>query len=292
MEGVDGERLKLGLVLGGTGVRGLSAAGVLGVYERAGLSPDVLVGVSTAAIVAAAYGARTDWSDALQAVDRSRLPATAGVADDETFARLRGALRSARQLAPSVWTWGRQGYESLGRRSLDELVGASRTFDATRIPLALVATDLTAGSRAVLDRGLVSEAALASSALPGVTRPVRRGDQLLVDGAFSDPAPVDVARELGADVVVAAVPVGPGLLAAEEPEGPVSGLLRGVELGQRAFVEERLSDADLALRPDLGPDVRVLDFSGLDDAARRAGAKATATIAQVRALLHPREASA
>lgn len=290
--GVTHQRAQLGLVLGGTGVRGLSGAGALGALDRAGLSPDVLVGVSTAAVVAAAYAARTDWSDGLRAMDRSRLPSTAGVADDETFARLRGALRSARQLAPSVWTWGRQGYESFGRRSLDSLLGASLTFDETRIPLALVATDLGEGARAILDHGLVAEAALASSALPGVTRPIWRGEHLLVDGAFSDPAPVDVARDLGADVVVVVAPAGPSLVGADEPEGPVSGLLRGIELGQRAFVEERLSDADVALRPDLGPDVRVLDFSSLDEAARRAGADATVAAPQISAMLaaHQRQA--
>ena len=285
MGDMTGQPRRLGLVLGGTGVRGLCSAGVVGAFERSGLAPDVVVGVSTAAIVAATYASRPDWSEALQGIDRRRLPSTAGVAHDEMFARLRGTLRSARQLAPSVWTWGRQGYESFSRQSLEDLVGADQTFAQSRIPLALVATDLTEGSRAVIDDGPLAVAALAASALPGVTRPVSHRGRLLVDGAFSDPAPVDVARRLGADVVVALAPLGHSPPRGDDPEGPVTGLLRGIELGQRAFVEERLADADVALRPNLGPDVRLLDFASLDDATRRAASEAAGAAARVRKLL-------
>ena len=261
----------LGVVLGGTGVRGFAQAGVLAALEREGLAPDVVVGVSTGAIVASAYAARWDWSEALQAVDRRRLPALPTVAGGAALARLMGTLRSARQLAPSVWTWGRQGYEAYGREVLEGLLGAELDFAATRVPLALVATDLASAGRAVIRDGEVLSATLAASALPGISRPVSRDGRTLVDGAFADPVPIDVARDLGADIVFVVVPSTTSEpIDVAEIDGPVAGLLRGVEIGHRAFLEERLAGADLALRADLGPEVRLLDFSGLDGAVRRA----------------------
>lgn len=279
---------KLGVVLGGTGVRGFAQAGVLHALERAGHRPDVLVGVSSAAVVAATYAARGDWSEALLHVDRTRLPTLPSPTGEDALARLRGALRGARQLAPSVWSWGRRGVEGFGAEVLEELLGRGLRFRSTRLPVALVATELGRARRVVLDDGDLAMAALAASALPGITRPVSLGGRQLVDGAFSDPAPVDVARDLGADVVLAAVPFGPGEADGwpleTDPEGPVAGMLRGLAIGQRAFVRERLAEADIALRADLGEEVRLLDFAGLDAAVRRAHDDALDAIDEVERL--------
>lgn len=259
-------RPRLGLVVGGAGVRGFGQAGALGALARAGLQPDVVVGVSTGAIVAATYAARTDWEHALQQVDRSRLPALADADPDaDRLERLRAALRSARQLAPSVWTWGLEGYEEYARRTLGELLGEGRV-DGLRLPLALVATDLAASRRAVLRSGSLVEATLAASALPAVTDPIALEGGLLVDGSFADPAPVDVARDLGADVVLVVHVERP----LDEPEldSWPRALARGVEIGGRTFVEERLARADVVVRARLRPDVRALDFSAIDAVAR------------------------
>lgn len=263
-------------MVGGTGVRGFAQAGVLTALERAGLPPDVVVGVSTGAVVAATYAAREDWSRALQSVDRGRLPSLAPrPEEDVSLARLRTAFRSAKQLAPSVWTWGRQGYEEYGRATLADLLGDGRRFEDTRVPLAQVATDLSEGRSRVLMEGHLATATLAASTLPGVTRPVEVEGRLLVDGAFTDPAPVDVARGMGADVVLVIHCLGD--TTPDEPDNWIMALVRGMEIGQHAFAEERLAQADLVVRPDLGNSVRALDFTGLDNAVRR-----TATALQER----------
>lgn len=283
MDDVSGSdsKPKLGIVVGGTGVRGFAQAGALAALERAGLGPDVVVGVSTGAIVAAAYAARADWSDALQQMDRTKLPALAsGSSSDDTFARLRAALRSARQLAPSVWTWGRQGYAEYGRAALADLLGPEPRLGRTRVPLALVATDLERGERTVLDRGPLAQATLAASALPGLARPVPIGARLLADGAFSDPVPIDVARDLGADVVLVVHTQPP--LAASDPDNWILALVRGMEIGQQAFADERLGQADIVVRATLDATVRSLDFAGLDAAARRTGAAVSADLDKIR----------
>jgi NTE family protein len=78
-----------------------------------------------------------------------------------------------------------------------------RTFEQLQIKLALVAVDIEAGERVILNEGSVLEAIRATTAVPGLFPPVRRGDQLLVDGGVLDNMPADVARELGADIVIA-----------------------------------------------------------------------------------------
>ena len=72
-----------------------------------------------------------------------------------------------------------------------------------KLPFAAVATDLNRGTRVVLDRGSVAKAVRASSSIPGIFHPLAYQDKLLVDGGLVDNIPVAVAREKGADIVIA-----------------------------------------------------------------------------------------
>lgn len=277
---------RLGVVLGGGGVRGLAHAGVLAALDRAGVRPSVVVGVSMGAVVGAAYAARPDWASALEAVDRTHLPAFTDPRENEGLELLRAALRSARRLAPTFWTWGRQGYEEYGRSTLAEVLGGASTFADTRLPLAMVATDLHAGERVVLRDGDLVNATLASAAIPGIAKPVEWDGRVLVDGGFADPAPIDVARALGAEVVLA-VYTGQH----HQPSATdnwLLALLRGLEIGQRAFAEERLAHADLVLRPDFGERVNALNFSVIDDVVSCGVACGRAQAEEVRALISDR----
>lgn len=261
-----GSRPRLGFVLGGGGVRGLAHVGVLLGLDRAGIRPDVIAGVSMGALVAVTYAAREDWLEALESVDRSRLPAVADTEEDYALAKLRGALRNARRLVPSVWTLGRQGYEEYGREVLATLLGDCRDFADLRLPAAVTATDLDEGDRVVMGEGEISSAVLASAAIPGLTRPIRREGRTLMDGAFADPSPIDVARDLGADVVIA-VHVGQHLLGTEA-DNWATALLRGFETSQKHFANERLRHADCVLRPEFPDRVTMLDFSAIDEVVR------------------------
>jgi NTE family protein len=276
-------RKRLGVVLGGGGVRGLAHVGVLAGLRRAGIEPDVLVGVSMGALVATTYAARSDWLAALEGVDRSRLPALTDPRDDIALARMRTLVRNARALAPSVWTWGRQGYEEFGRATLSQLLGEGTTFADTRVPVAVVATDLERAGRVVLDTGDLIGATLASGAIPGLAKPVEVAGRTYIDGGFSDPAPVDVARSMGADVVVA-VHVGQHI-ATFDADNWAMALLRGMEISQRAFADERLAAADLVLRPAFGERVNVLDFSAIPEVVRSGSACARSNAERITALL-------
>ena len=266
-------------------MRGLAHTGVLQTLEANDIAPDVVVGVSMGAVIAAAYASRPDWQEALLSVDRSRLPAFGLPQDgeEESLVRLRSALRSARRLAPSVWTWRRQGYEEFGRATLRSLLGDAATFADTRLPLAVVATDLAGGGRIVLRDGDLVGATLASAAIPGIAKPVTVDGRQLIDGGFADPAPVDVARDLGADVVVA-VHTGQHLTP-NDADNWMTALVRGLEIAQRAFAEERLRDADLVLRPDYGGRINVLNFGVVDSVIRHGAQCAEAAVAEIKSRL-------
>jgi NTE family protein len=275
---------RLGLVLGGGGVRGFAHVGVLNALARAGIVPDVVVGVSMGALVGATYAARDDWLDALETVGKERLPSFAQAEEEGlALARMRSLVRNARKLAPTVWTWGRQGYEEYGRATLKALLGDVETFEDLEVPLAVVATDLIAGERVVFDRGELIPAVLASGAIPGLARPVVHEGLTLIDGGFVDPAPADVARALGADVVVA-VHVGQHAGTLETDTWALA-LLRGLEIGQRKFAEERLAHADLVLRPNFGERVNVLNIGAVMDVVRCGEVCARANVDALRALL-------
>lgn len=264
-------------------MRGLAHAGVLGALEVAGIRPAVVVGVSMGAVVGATYCAREDWTEALESVDRTHLPAFTDPRENEGFELLRAAIRSARRLAPTFWTWGRQGYEEFGRATLAQLLGPVSTFAETRVPFGVVATDLHAGERVVITDGPLVPATLASAAIPGIAKPVELGGSVLIDGGFADPAPIDVARSLGAEVVLA-VYTGQHLEPSETDNWLLT-LLRGMEIGQRMFAEERLRTADLVLRPDFAKRVNALNFSVIDDVVGRGVACGRANVDAVRALM-------
>ncbi len=175
---------RIGLALSGGGVRGLAHIGVLKVLERESVPIHILTGTSMGGFIGASYA----------------VGLSAGELESEAL-----RLSNVRQLMPLLdLSAPRRGLFQKSRlmEYIAQLFG-ERTFDQLQIKLALVAVDIEQGERVVLCEGSVFEAIRASSAVPGLFPPVRRGDQLLVDGGVLDNLPADVARELGADIVIA-----------------------------------------------------------------------------------------
>lgn len=283
-----GDGPAFGVVLGGGGARGLAHIGVLQALDEAGLHPDVVVGVSMGAVIGATYAAREDWLAALEGLDRSPLPGHENLAEPQGLELLRAVVRSAVRIAPKVVSFGRSGFEEFGRRTMAELLGGGRDFGDLRTRLATVATDVGLGRRAVIDSGDVAMAVIASAALPLLTRPIDAGDSRYLDGGFADPAPIDVARLLGADVVLmvhvasAPTPV-PG-----DAEGPLSGAVRALEIGLAHFVETRLGMADVVVAPQFNPGISWLSFDRAEDVAVLGHEAMTAELPVLRRLLAER----
>jgi NTE family protein len=211
---VTQDRPRIGLALGGGGARGGAHVGVLKVLDELRIPVDCIAGTSMGALVGATFAAGAtaaeieeeilaiSWSAAL-GLERERdvLPMQrklAGVthSNNVLFGISDGRLRARGGVLVS------QHVEEVLRR----LAGPTREitdFDRLPIPFRAVATDLAAGRMVVLGEGDLTKAMRASMAVPGVFSPVVIDGQVLADGGMMRNLPVDVARELCADVVIA-----------------------------------------------------------------------------------------
>ncbi|TVQ98549.1 MAG: hypothetical protein EA399_10035 [Desulfovibrionales bacterium] len=173
---------KLGIVLGGGAARGFAHIGFMHELDRAGLRTSCLSGSSIGAFIGAAY-AGGDWPRFMdQVLKLQRLDLLSMV--DPVFPRC-GLID--------------------GDRALEFLAGFLRVhnLEECRPPLSVNATDAVTGEEVVFTSGPIMPAVRASIALPGVFTPGRLGDRLLVDGGLINPLPVNLCRNMGAEVVVA-----------------------------------------------------------------------------------------
>lgn len=170
---------KLGLVLGSGAARGWAHVGVLRGLEEIGVKPDVVAGCSVGALVGGAFlvGALEE----LEAWGRELSPLSAIGAFN--FWVSRGGLIDT---APAF-----QAFASF-----------DRNIEDLPVRFGVVAADLGTGEEVWITQGSVIDAARASSAIPVLFHAVQRGSRWLIDGAVANPAPVSLARYLGADIVI------------------------------------------------------------------------------------------
>lgn len=264
-----GGRSGFTLVLSGGGARGFAHAGVLRALERYGYRPDAVVGVSMGAVVGATYALRPDWYRALLDFDTAGLPPPLHDGREGRGAitpvgrRVRHVLRYLRFAWDMLVDWGVGSHSRVsGPAALGRLLRRRRLEDG-RIPVAVCATDLRSGERVVFRSGDAAETVYASSALAGVFRPLERDGRLLVDGAYTDNAPVDVARSLGRGGVVV-VDVGQPGGGAEIRNG-LQCLMRAMEICHRRHADLRYDEADVVLRPEFRRSVDTLEMTARRD---------------------------
>ena len=280
-ESVD--RPTIGVVLSGGGARGLAHVGVLEVLEELRVPVDVIAGTSMGAIVGGLYASGLP-SDSLRAlvagIDWERLLADTPPRSSLAFHRRAEERRYPVELEigisdgglalPGGLIAGQDMGLLLRRHSLP--VAAVEDFSLLPTPFAAVATDIETGERVVLDSGDLVEAMRASMAIPVVFSPVERDGRLLVDGGLVDNLPVELAREMGADVVIV-VDASPPLLEREELRTVLGISEQVVTLLGRQDLEREMASADVAL--DLGfDDVGLFDFRDADSIIARGAAVA------------------
>jgi NTE family protein len=249
---------RLGIVLGGGAARGAAHIGVLQVLEREGIVPDVVVGTSVGAAVGAAYAA--------------------GVSTTE-ISRLFHSVRW-RRLARLGW---RNRLSLLDAEPLEALIQASigiSAFEQLPRPFAAVACDLLTGQRIVLQTGPLARAVCASAAIPGLFPPVELDDWLLIDGGVVDNLPVDVARELGADYVIA-VDLFPLPTGQQRPANLFEMLIAAGSLWSRANHPDPTT-IDCYILPAIG-DYLPWDFSVVPELEARGRAAAEQAIVRLKA---------
>jgi NTE family protein len=215
--GSAGARPRIGLVLGGGGAKGGAHIGVLKVLEEMRIPVDCIAGTSMGAIVGAAYSTGLPAEELAKLVTAVNWRETLESAPREGYTVRRKALdliftngfEMGVKDGSLVFPGGivpTQQIEGLFRRIV---AGARQTtnFDRLPIPFRAVATDLESGDMRVFDRGDLAVAMRASMAVPAAFAPVEVGGRLYVDGMLVRNLPVDVARKLCADVIIA-VPLG------------------------------------------------------------------------------------
>lgn len=263
----------VGLVLSGGGARGFAHTGVLDVIEELGIKIDVVTGTSMGSMVGGAYAAgysAAEIRDIVLGVDWDRMMAPRADREELPW-RLK--VDDYKNLAVSGIEFGKDGRvklpdsvipsEELDLFLNDKTGPANYVNDLTElaIPFGAIATDLVSGERVVLQKDVsLGMAMRASMSLPGVFAPVVIHDRMLVDGGLLDNLPVSLAREMGADVIIA-VNVGTPLLKREELGNVVTVMAQMVNLLTEQNVRQSLADLgpeDILITPDLD------DFSSAD----------------------------
>lgn len=259
------ERPRVALVLGGGGARGLAHVGVLKVLEEARIPVDCVVGTSMGALVGGVYATgkpaaeierevrAVDWNEVLDDRPGRRQRSFHDKQDDWLNLMSLGlGLSDDGQLLLPKGAIGTQKVDLLIRQLVDN--AAPMRFDDLPLPFRAVAADLESGDMVVLSRGDVAAAMRASMAVPGVFPPVERDTRVLVDGGIARNLPIDVARGVCGDVVIA-VDVGSPLLTRKQATDVLSISDQTVRTLTQRNVDEQvrqLASRDILIRPDLG----------------------------------------
>jgi NTE family protein len=247
---------RVGLALGGGAARGFAHIGVIEVLEENGIHPDLVAGTSAGSLVAAFFASGKTGLEMAQlalTMDESELT-------DWSFPG-RGLIRG----------------DALARYVREQVGG--RNIEQMKVPLGIVATDLSTGNPILFQRGDVGLAVRASSAVPAVFNPVRIGTHEYVDGGLVSPVPVHYARQMGADVVIA-------IDISQDPEGGATGdamhmLLQTFSIMGRSLNHYELKDADIVLRPKLTAAAGT-DFTLRKQTIQAGRDAATAALARIR----------
>ena len=173
----------LGLALGSGGARGVAHIGFLRALEEEGIKPDYIAGCSMGSVVGGCY------ASGLSALEIK-----------EVILDLR--MRDILDLSPAVIT----KMSFLRSRKMGDLLAeylGGKNIEDFKIPFRCVATELYSGKLHVFDKGNAVTAIQASSTIPVVFRPVQADNMMFVDGGCLCRVPVNVVKDMGADVVVA-----------------------------------------------------------------------------------------
>jgi NTE family protein len=209
------DRPKIALVLSGGGARGAAHAGVLKILEEKNIPIDMIVGTSMGSFIGGLYASgkspqeiedmlvSTDWHKYIRTeFNRKDIPIRKKKFQYTYPGRLGLGINSKNEL---VLPTGILKREPLLLKFLKETehVDHINDFDKLNIPFRAVATNIRNGDMVVLKSGKLGEAIYASSAIPGGLQPIKLNGIDLVDGGVSSNLPIEVAREMGADIIIA-----------------------------------------------------------------------------------------
>lgn len=275
----DSNRPRIGLVLGGGGARGFAHVSVIKELERLQIPVDCIAGTSAGALVGGFYASgmsaaeietlvtTIDWRNALKdSLTRPERSFRRKRDDDlSLIAAKPGLSRSGVKLASGLLT-GESIQLLLERVTLP--VAKIEDFNQLPIPFRAVATDINTGEAVVIDHGNLGEAMRASMSIPGMFRPVRLDNHLLVDGGIANQLPVDVMQAMGADIIIA-VDVGTPLATLDEGASVLAFAEQVTSLITVSNTAESiglLRSSDILIQPAFDNKVLTGDFDKVTDA--------------------------
>ncbi len=264
----------IGLVLSGGGARGGAHVGVLRALEELGVSIDVIAGTSIGAIIGGFYASgltvdeieeivnTIDWDSAFLEDMPRQLRSFRRKRDDDLFlVDEKPGLNNGEFELPLGVVQGQVIDLILTEQTLH--VAQVDDFDQLPIPFRAVAADIATGDTVILESGNLATALRASMSVPAVIAPIDIEGRLLVDGGVVMNLPVQVAKEMGADVVIA-VDISAPMLPREELTSVLSitGQLTNI-LTRRGTLEqiERLGADDLLIVPEFGEEFSSAGFN-------------------------------
>ncbi len=194
------ERPRIGLALGGGGSRGAAHVGVLKVLKEENIPIDLIAGTSIGSVVVGGYyAAGTSIDEIEQLFKNGRF-----TKEFTPMPYLRVATEPLELAARLV---GYKPYDGLYRgwkfRGYVKKQLNDKTIEQLSIPYGAVVTDVVSGKSCRLTTGDLALAMQASTAVPGLKKPVQIGERLYCDGGLINNVPVSHVREMGADFVIA-----------------------------------------------------------------------------------------
>jgi NTE family protein len=283
------QRPRIGLVLGGGGAKGAAHIGVLRVLEELRIPIDCVAGTSMGALVGGTFASgkppaeierevrAIDWAETIGGQgQRERMPIDVKLEDLARANPLEIGIANGAVATPGGFIATQAIEEEI--RNLVADARLTRDFDALPIPYRAVATDMVSGEVAILDSGDLAHAMRASMAIPGAFAPVVEDGRVLADGGLMRNLPVDVARAMCADVVIAVWLATPQPSVAEVASA-LAVVNRSLDVIVRANEREQiatLTAADVGISVPMG-DIGTADFDRTPEAIELGRAAAEAS---------------
>ena len=256
-------RKKVGLVLSGGGAKGFAHIGVIKVLEKAGIPIDIVVGTSMGSIVGGLYSIgynsnqldslvkKQDWFDLLSDNANLKFQNLEERKKANTYVINSSVLFHSEKVALPIGLLRGKNIESLFRSLTD---GYNDSIDFSTLPrkFACVATDIVTNTEYDIYNGILAEAMRSSMSIPAVFEPVRKGDMVLIDGGLKNNYPADLAKALGADIIIGVSVQGPPKTA-DELTSTMSLLGQIVDVNCKLKYDENISITDVPIRVDTKP---------------------------------------
>ncbi|HEY95644.1 MAG TPA: patatin family protein [Dehalococcoidia bacterium] len=237
-------RKKVGLALGSGAARGLAHIGVLRVLESKGIPVDMITGSSIGALVGALYAQGRRAEEILE------------------VARDIGAHRLSYLVDVGLPKTGLVKGKKLENKLAQLYDGAE--FSDLKLPFKCMATDIDTGKAVIMDKGLVWTAVRASISLPVILAVKKRDGRYLVDGGLVDPVPVDVVRNMGADIVIAVNVMPETRNKSDSEPGIFEVIMQTIYIVGSYVAKDSLKGADVVVEPDVAM-IKLSDFHKVDE---------------------------